>query len=112
MTFLALNFLEAGAPVSMIFAIAGLLFAFFLIRSVIRLSPGNDRMRQIASAIQEGAKAYLNRQVLTISVIAVVIFILLFIFILIALNKCLDHCLVIDILMINHLACMSSTHHH
>ena len=80
MTFLALNFLEAGAPVSMIFAIAGLLFAFFLIRSVIRLSPGNDRMRQIASAIQEGAKAYLNRQVLTISVIAVAIFILLFIF--------------------------------
>ena len=37
-------------------------------------------MRQIAGAIQEGAKAYLNRQVITISVIAVVIFILLFIF--------------------------------
>src|SRR5437588_6796509 len=80
MTFLALNFLEAGAPVSMIFAIAGLLFAFFLISSVIRLSPGNDRMRQIASAIQEGAKAYLNRQVITISAIAVVIFILLLVF--------------------------------
>ena len=80
MPFLALNFLEAGVPVSMICAIAGLLFAFFLIRSVIRLSAGNDRMRQIASAIQEGAKAYLNRQVVTISVIAVVIFILLFIF--------------------------------
>src|SRR5437588_11304052 len=80
MTFLALNFLEAGAPVSMIFAIAGLLFAFFLISSVIRLSPGNDRMRQIAAAVQEGAKAYLNRQVITISAIAVVIFILLLVF--------------------------------
>src|SRR6202521_1706091 len=80
MPFLALNILQSGVPISMICAIAGLAFAFFLIRSVIRLSPGNDRMRQIAAAIQEGAKAYLNRQVVTISVIAVVIFILLFIF--------------------------------
>src|SRR5438046_6662949 len=37
-------------------------------------------MREIAGAVQEGARAYLNRQVKTISVIAVVIFILLFIF--------------------------------
>src|SRR5256885_12577764 len=37
-------------------------------------------MREIAGAIQEGAKAYLNRQVITISSIAVIIFILLFIF--------------------------------
>src|ERR1700716_2141644 len=80
MPFLALNILQSGVPISMICAIAGLAFAFFLIRSVIRLSPGNDRMRQISGAIQEGAKAYLNRQVVTISVIAVIIFILLFIF--------------------------------
>ena len=58
----------------------GLLFAFFLIKAVIRLSPGNDRMRQIAGAIEEGAKAYLKRQVVTISAIAAVIFVLLFIF--------------------------------
>jgi hypothetical protein len=37
-------------------------------------------MRQISGAVQEGAKAYLNRQVITISSIAVIIFILLFIF--------------------------------
>jgi K(+)-stimulated pyrophosphate-energized sodium pump len=58
----------------------GLFCAFFLIKAVIRLSPGNDRMRQIAGAIEEGAKAYLKRQVVTISAIAAVIFILLFIF--------------------------------
>ncbi len=80
MTFLALNILNSGVTISMVCAIAGLLFAFFLIKAVIRLSPGNERMRQIAGAIEEGAKAYLKRQVRTISVIAVVIFILLFIF--------------------------------
>ena len=80
MTFLALNILNSGVTISMVCAVAGLLFAFFLIKAVIRLSPGNERMRQIAGAIEEGAKAYLKRQVRTISIIAVVIFILLFIF--------------------------------
>jgi len=35
-------------------------------------------MREIALAIQDGTKAYLNRQVITISVISVGLFILLF----------------------------------
>ena len=80
MTLLALTILHSGVRLSMICAVAGLIFAFFLIRKVIAASPGNERMRQIAGAIQEGAKAYLNRQVMTISAIAAVIFILLFIF--------------------------------
>src|SRR6195256_1944082 len=80
MTFLALDILKSGVPFSMVCAVLGLFCAFFLIKAVIGLSPGNDRMRQIAGAIEEGAKAYLKRQVVTISVIAVVICILLFIF--------------------------------
>src|SRR5881394_2960621 len=80
MTFLALDILKSGVTLSMVGAVLGLLFAFLLIKAVIRLSAGNDRMRQIAGAIEEGAKAYLKRQVKTISVIAVVIFILLYIF--------------------------------
>src|SRR5664279_2302203 len=80
MTFLAFDILQYGVTLAMVCAIAGLLFAFFLIKAVIRLSPGNERMRQIAGAIEEGAKAYLKRQVRTISMIAVVIFILLYIF--------------------------------
>jgi K(+)-stimulated pyrophosphate-energized sodium pump len=64
----------------MVCAVLGLLFAFFLIKAVIRLSAGNDRMRQIAGAVEEGAKAYLKRQVVTISAIAAVIFVLLFFF--------------------------------
>src|SRR5256885_15189528 len=80
MTFLALDILKSGVAISMVCAALGLLFAFLLIKAVIRLSPGNDRMRQIAGAVEEGAKAYLKRQVVTISAIAAVIFILLFIF--------------------------------
>ncbi|MEY2531121.1 MAG: K(+)-stimulated pyrophosphate-energized sodium pump [Verrucomicrobiota bacterium] len=80
MTILALSLLESGVQLSMVCAVVGLAFAFFLIAAVKRLSPGNERMREISAAIQEGAKAYLNRQVITISAIAVVIFILLWIF--------------------------------
>ena len=80
MRFLALNLLDSGVQLSMVCAVIGLLAAFVLIALVKRLPAGNDRMRQISAAIQEGAKAYLNRQVMTISVIAVIIFILLWIF--------------------------------
>ena len=73
MTFLALDLLKIGVPLSMICAVLGLIFAFVLIKAVIKLSSGNDRMRQIAGAVEEGAKAYLNRQVITISVIAAVL---------------------------------------
>ena len=78
--FAVLSLIHAGIPLAMLFAIAGLVFAFFLIKSIIASSPGNDRMRQIAAAIEEGAKAYLHRQVITISVIAAFIFVLLLIF--------------------------------
>jgi K(+)-stimulated pyrophosphate-energized sodium pump len=78
MTFLALDILKSGVTLSMVCAALGLVFAFLLIKAVIGLSPGNDRMREIASAVEEGAKAYLKRQVVTISIIALVIFGLLF----------------------------------
>src|SRR6266568_2065935 len=80
MMLVALSLLNSGVPLSMLCAVIGLAFAFFLIATVIRKSAGNERMRQISGAVQEGAKAYLNRQVMTISTIAVVIFLLLFFF--------------------------------
>src|SRR5260370_16325902 len=80
MTLLGLNLLGSGVQLSMLCAVVGLAFASFLIAAVIRKSAGNERMRQISAAVQEGAKAYLNRQVMTISMIAVVIFLLLFLF--------------------------------
>src|SRR5512140_3353439 len=80
MIFLAFNILTSGVPLSMVCAVIGLAAAFVLIGVVVRSPAGNPRMQAIAGAVQEGAKAYLNRQVITISAIAVIIFILLFIF--------------------------------
>src|SRR5581483_11976484 len=80
MVFLADLLLDNGIALSLICALIGLGFAIYLMRWVVASSPGNERMRQIASAIEEGAKAYLNRQVATISIIAAVIVVLLLVF--------------------------------
>jgi K(+)-stimulated pyrophosphate-energized sodium pump len=53
-----------------------LLYGGWTIRSVLSLSAGNARMQEIAAAVQEGAKAYLNRQYTTIAMVGVVIFLL------------------------------------
>src|SRR5438309_7197194 len=81
MILFGLTILNSGVPLSMLCAIIGLAFAFFLILAIMRHSSGNERMREISAAVQEGVKAYLIRQVKSMSVIAVVIFIFLFIFI-------------------------------
>src|SRR2546425_1063645 len=80
MTLLALTILDSGVQLSMVCAVVGLVAALALIAMVKRLPAGNERMQQISAAVQEGAKAYLNRQVITISLIAVILFILLWIF--------------------------------
>jgi K(+)-stimulated pyrophosphate-energized sodium pump len=54
-----------------------LLYGIYAIRSVLAAPDGNDRMREIAAAIQEGAKAYLNRQYTAIAMVGVVIGVLL-----------------------------------
>ncbi len=51
----------------------GIIFAL----DILKLSDGNEKMRAIAGAIQEGAQAYLNRQYLTIGLVGIVIFVLL-----------------------------------
>jgi K(+)-stimulated pyrophosphate-energized sodium pump len=62
-----------------ILACAGLALAYgaWAVRSVLSAPAGNERMQEIAAAVQEGARAYLNRQYTTIAMAGVVIGVIL-----------------------------------
>ncbi|MBN8543526.1 MAG: sodium-translocating pyrophosphatase [Alphaproteobacteria bacterium] len=64
---------------NLILACGGLALLYGLLagRSILALSKGNETMVDIANAIQEGAKAYLNRQYTTIAVVGALIFVAL-----------------------------------
>ena len=53
--------------------ILALIYGGYAIQSVLSANTGNERMQEIAAAIQEGASAYLNRQYSTIAVAGIVI---------------------------------------
>ncbi|GAB2956593.1 sodium-translocating pyrophosphatase [Streptomyces pseudoechinosporeus] len=58
-------------------ALAALVVAGILVRQVLAAGEGTDSMKKIAAAVQEGANAYLTRQLRTLGVFAVVVFFLL-----------------------------------
>ena len=58
-------------------AVLAIAYGVFLAKKVMSLPEGDDKMKSIAHAIQEGAKAYLNRQYKTVAVVAALLFILI-----------------------------------
>ena len=69
--------MSAGLAFAIVCGLLALVYGIWAVRSVLSESAGNERMQEIAAAVQLGAKAYLNRQYLTISAVGVVIFIIL-----------------------------------
>ena len=53
------------------------LYGILQTSALMRAPTGNDRMREIAAAIQEGAQAYLRRQYMTIAMVGVVVLVVL-----------------------------------
>ena len=54
-----------------------ILYGYIVGKQILSRSPGNTKMQGIASAIQEGAKAYLNRQYKTIAIVGIIILVII-----------------------------------
>lgn len=54
-------------------AVAGILFAAYLISWIMKQPAGSEKMQSISKAVQEGAMAYLNRQYTTIAIVGVIV---------------------------------------
>ncbi|BCX47268.1 inorganic H+ pyrophosphatase [Haloferula helveola] len=65
---------DHGVVVSILFGALSLAAAAVLIRSVLSADNGNSKMVEIAKAVQDGASAYLHRQVVAVALISVLVF--------------------------------------
>ncbi len=71
--------MSAGTIFALLCGVLALAYGVWSVKWILALPDGNDRMREIAAAVQEGAQAYLNRQYATIGAVGVVLAIILFV---------------------------------
>ncbi|MGN6511972.1 MAG: sodium-translocating pyrophosphatase [Lysobacteraceae bacterium] len=68
---------QYGLTLALACAVIAILYGIFSARWITAKPAGTERMKQIAGAIQEGARAYLNRQYTTIAIAGVVLFLVI-----------------------------------
>jgi K(+)-stimulated pyrophosphate-energized sodium pump len=66
-----------GVVVALVCAACAVAYGLLTTRALLALSPGNERMQSISRAVQQGARAYLNRQYTTIALVGVALFVAL-----------------------------------
>src|SRR6202000_1525444 len=71
---------QYGLWIALACAVVAILYGAFSVSWVLARWPANQRMQTIAAAIQEGARAYLNRQYATIGAVGIVLLILIGVF--------------------------------
>jgi K(+)-stimulated pyrophosphate-energized sodium pump len=64
---------DHGVIVALVCAAAAVVYGLLTSRALLALPPGNAEMQRISGAVQEGARAYLNRQYTTIAAVGVVL---------------------------------------
>ncbi|MEA2301567.1 MAG: K(+)-stimulated pyrophosphate-energized sodium pump [Solirubrobacteraceae bacterium] len=67
-----------GVVVALVCAACAVIYGAVTARALLALSPGNEQMQRISAAVQEGARAYLNRQYTSIALVGVIVCIGLF----------------------------------
>jgi K(+)-stimulated pyrophosphate-energized sodium pump len=72
--------IDSGLILDLVIAAGALAVLYGVIQTaaLLRASPGNAKMQEIAAAIQEGAQAYLRRQYTTIAIVGAVILVVIF----------------------------------
>ena len=68
---------DYGVVIALVCAGAAVVYGALITQRLLARSPGNDRMQEISSAVQEGARAYLTRQYTIIAGVAIVLAVLL-----------------------------------
>ncbi len=70
-------FKDSAVGIAIVCSFVAIAYGLWLTQWLLKLSPGNERMREISRAVQEGAAAYLKKQYTTIAFVAIVPFVLI-----------------------------------